>query len=167
VTTRATAGQDRSELAVSALLLLLGGLALWNALQLETGVAQTGPVGPAAVPVLVGVLLVGCAVVLAWDVLRGGHGEAEGGEDVDLSHSSDRRTVLLLVAAFLANVVLIDRAGWAISGAILFWGCAYALGSRHYIRDALISVAMSVGTFYLFAVGLGIALPAGWLTGIL
>ena len=34
------------------------------------------------------------------------------------------------MASFLANVVLIEPVGWSITGAVLFWGCAYALGSR-------------------------------------
>jgi putative tricarboxylic transport membrane protein len=119
------------------------------------------------VPTLIGALLIVCAVFLAVDVLRGGRAEAEGGEDVDLSHPSDWRTVLLLVAAFLANVVLIDPVGWWFSGAVLFWGCAYALGSRHYVRDAVLAFALSFLTYYVFAAGLGIGLPAGVLQGIL
>ena len=109
----------------------------------------------------------GVSVLLARDVLRGGHGESESGEDIDLSHPSDWRTVLLLIAAFLANVVLIDRVGFPISGAVLFWGSAYALGSRHFLRDPLIAVALSVVTYLIFARGLGIGLPAGPLEGVL
>jgi putative tricarboxylic transport membrane protein len=159
--------QGRSELGVAVLLLLLGGLVLWDASRIHSGVAQSGVVGPTAVPILVGVLLVVCAVALAVDVLRGGHGEAEGGEDVDLSHPSDWRTLLLLVAAFLANVVLMEPVGWWFSGAVLFWGCTFALGSRHYVRDAVLAFALSFLTYYVFAVGLGIFLPAGVLQGIL
>ena len=159
--------QGRSELGVAVLLLVLGVVTLWDATQIATGVAQAGVVGPRAVPYLVGGLLVVCAVALAIDVLRGGHGEAEGGEDVDLSHPSDWRTLLLLVGVFLANVVLMDLAGWWLSGAVLFFGCAYALGSRHYVRDAVLAFLMSFGTYYVFAVGLGIFLPAGVLQGIL
>lgn len=159
--------RGRSELGVSVLLLVLGGLVLWDASRINTGVTQAGAVGPRAVPYLVGGLLLVCAIGLAVDVLRGGRGEAEGGEDVDLSHPSDWRTVLLLVGAFLANVALIDVVGWWFSGAVLFWGCAYALGSRRYVRDALIAFALSFGTYYVFAVGLGIFLPAGLLQGIL
>ena len=94
---------------------------LLDASQIRSGVAQVGAVGPEGRAVLVGGLLVVCAVVLAVDVLRGGHGEAEGGEDIDLSHPSDWRTVPLLVAAFLANVVLIEPVGWWFSrrGAVL------------------------------------------------
>ena len=159
--------QDRSELGVVVLLVVLGGLVLWDASQIKSGVAQVGAVGPKAVPYLVGGMLIVCAVVLAVDVLRGGRGEAEGGEDVDLSHPADWRTVGLLVAAFLANVVLIEPVGWWFSGAVLFWGCAYALGSRRYVRDAVIAFALSFATYYIFAAGLGIGLPAGILQGIL
>ena len=159
--------QNRSELGVAVLLLVLGGVVLWDASRINTGVAQVGAVGPTAVPILVGVLLLVCAVALAVDVLRGGRGEAEGGEDVDLSHPSDWRTLLLLVAAFLANVVLMTPVGWWFSGAVLFWGSAYALGSRRYVRDAVLAFVLSFGSYYVFAVGLGIFLPAGLLQGIL
>jgi putative tricarboxylic transport membrane protein len=63
-------------------------------------------------------------------VWRGGRGEPEGGEDIELT------------------------------GGI-------ALGSRHYVRDAIIAVVLSVGSWYLFVLGLGIALPVGVLRGIL
>ena len=49
----------------------------------------------------------------------------------------------------------------------MFWGSVLALGSRHYVRDGIISVALSLATFYGFYLGLGIALPAGLLEGIL
>lgn len=64
-------------------------------------------------------------------------------------------------------MVLIDRVGFPISGAVLFWGSAYALGSRHHLRDPLIALALSVVTYLIFARGLGIGLPAGPLEGVL
>jgi putative tricarboxylic transport membrane protein len=159
--------RGRSELGVSVLLAALGALVLFDAARIPTDFTQRGPVGPAAVPVVIGVALLVIAVLLARDVLRGGHGEAEGGEDIDLSHPSDWRTVLLLIAVFLANVVLIDRVGFPISGAVLFWGAAYALGSRHWLRDPLIAVALSVVTYLIFSRGLGIGLPGGPLEGVM
>ena len=159
--------RGRSELGVSVLLAALGVLVLVDASRIPTDFTQRGPVGPAAVPVVVGVALLVIAVLLARDVLRGGHGESEMGEDVDLSHPSDWRTVLLLIAAFLANVVLIDRVGFPISGAVLFWGAAYALGSRHWLRDPLIALALSVVTYLIFSRGLGIGLPGGPLEGVM
>jgi putative tricarboxylic transport membrane protein len=119
------------------------------------------------VPLVVGGLLVVVAAFLAVDVLRGGRGEPEGGEDIDLTGGSDWRTIAMLAAAFVANALLIEPLGWPVSGAILFWGSAFALGSRHYVRDLVIAVVLSVGTWYLFVLGLGIALPVGILEGIL
>ena len=117
--------------------------------------------------IAVGVLLIVTAVLLAINVLRGGHGEQEAGEDVDLTHGSDWKTLALLVIPFVANILLIERLGWPVSGAVLFFGTTFALGGRHLIRNAVISVALSVGTWYLFNLGLGIALPVGILKGIL
>jgi putative tricarboxylic transport membrane protein len=153
--------KDLSELGICALLAVLGVLVLVDAINIPTDFAQRGPVGPKAVPVVVGVLLLVVAALLVRDVLRGGRGEAEGGEDIDLSAPSDWRTVLLLSAAFLANAALIGVVGFPISGAILFWGAAYALGSRAFVRDPLIAAAMSILTFVLFNNLLGVPLPGG------
>lgn len=156
----------RSELVVALGLVVLAAVVLRQAAGLR-GTQTRGVVGPEVLPALVGVLLVGCGVLLAVDVLRGGRGEAEGGEDVDLQHPADWRTVLGLLLAFGTNIVLIEPLGWVISGSVMFTGCAFALGSRHVVRDAVIAVALSLATFYAFAIGLGVNLPAGVLTGIL
>ncbi len=162
-----TRGQGRSELGVALFLGALGLLVIVSALLLPESRIARGPVGPGAVPLVVGALLLVVSVFLALDVLRGGRGEPEGGEDVDLSAPSDWRTVLMLAAAFMANALLIEPVGWWFSGAVLFWGAAFALGSRHYVRDAVLAFGLSFGTFYLFALGLGTTLPPGILRGIL
>lgn len=162
-----TVGQGRSEYGVALFLGALGVLVIVEALLLPESLIARGPVGPKAVPVVVGSLLVIVAGFLTVDLLRGGRGEPEGGEDVELTGRSDWRTIAMLVAAFVANALLIEGLGWPFSGAILFWGAAFALGSRHYIRDAAIALALSFGSWYLFAFGLGIVLPVGILRGIL
>jgi putative tricarboxylic transport membrane protein len=167
VTSLASRLKGRSELGVAALLGAVGALVLIDAARLVVPYSQSDPVGPKALPIIVGGLLLICAVLLAVNVLRGGRGEAEAGEDVDLTHPSDWKTVLPLAGAFIANILLIDWAGWVISGTVLFWGSVWALGSRHYVRDGLISLALALLTFYGFYLGLGIALPAGLLEGIL
>jgi putative tricarboxylic transport membrane protein len=157
--------KERSELGISALLTVLGVLVLADAVSLpDTG--QRG-VGPDVVPIVVGVALLLVAALLARDVLRGGQGEAEGGEDIDLTAPGDWRTVLLLAAAFLANVVLIGLVGFPISGAVLFWGAAYALGSRNFVRDPLIAAGLSIVTYLVFNDLLGVSLPGGPLMGVL
>jgi len=152
---------------MAALLGAVAALVLWDAVHLHAPYSQSDPVGPRAVPYLVAALLAACAVWLTVDVLRGGHGESEAGEDVDLSHASDWRTVLPLVGVFLANVLLVETLGWVVSGTMLFWGSVWALGSRRYVRDALVAFALSLLTFYGFYLGLGIYLPSGLLEGVL
>ena len=46
-------------------------------------------------------------------------------------------------------------------------GSVIALGSRHFVRDLAVSIVMALVTFYGFAIGLGVGLPAGILQGIL
>ncbi|HEY1158947.1 MAG TPA: tripartite tricarboxylate transporter TctB family protein [Arthrobacter sp.] len=167
MTSLATGLKGRSELGVALLLGAAGVIVFLDANGLVTPYSKSDPVGPKTVPFIVAGMLVVCAVLLAVNVLRGGKGEAEGGEDVDLTHPADWKTVLPLAGAFVANILLLDWAGWVISGTVLFWGSVLALGSRRYIRDGLISVALSLLTFYGFYLGLGIALPAGLLEGIL
>ena len=158
---------NRSELGVAAFLAALGVLVLVDTAGIQAPYSQSDPVGPKTVPFIVAGLLLVCAVMLAVDVLRGGRGEAEGGEDVDLGHPTDWRTVVPLIAVFVANIALVDTLGWVISGTLLFLGSLVALGSRHYLRDLVISVALAVGSFYGFYLGLGIPLPAGVLEGVL
>ena len=159
--------QGRSEFGVALYLGALGLLVIVQALLLPESRIARGPVGPGAVPIVVGSLLVIVAGFLAVDVWRGGRGEPEGGEDIELTGSSDWKTIALLAAAFVANALLIEPLGWPISGAILFYGSAFALGSRHYVRDAIIAVVLGVGSWYLFVLGLNISLPVGILRGIL
>ncbi|WP_030752786.1 tripartite tricarboxylate transporter TctB family protein [Streptomyces sp. NRRL F-5135] len=159
--------REHSELGVGLLLLALGVLVLTDALTMNVDISQRGPVGPKTVPVVVGIGLLVVAVLLALDVLRGGRGEAEGGEDVDLGEPSDWRTVLLLAGVFLANAVLIGPLGFPISGALLFWGSAYALGSRRHDRDPVIAAVLALLTYIVFDRMLGVPLPGGPLMGVL
>ncbi|MDX3580911.1 tripartite tricarboxylate transporter TctB family protein [Streptomyces europaeiscabiei] len=159
--------RDHSELGVCVLLLALGVLVLTDALTMDVDIAQRGPVGPRTVPIAVGAGLLLIAALLAVDVLRGGRGQAESGEDIDLSEPADWRTVALLAGVFLGAAVLIEPLGFPIAGALLFWGAAYALGSRRLDRDPLIAAVISLVTYAVFNNLLGVPLPGGPLMGVL
>ncbi|MEU3919572.1 tripartite tricarboxylate transporter TctB family protein [Streptomyces sp. NPDC029004] len=164
---RPSPGGDRAQYGVCAFLALVGVLVIVDAVRTGNSTSSTDPLGPRTLPVILGVLLLVVALVYVIDVARGGRGEPEAGEDVDLTTPVDWRTVLLMMGAFAVNAVLIEPLGWVISGSLLFWGTAFALGNRHYVRNLAISVALSLITFYAFAIGLGVNLPAGVLQGIL
>jgi len=160
-------GGDRAQYGVCAFLALVGVLVIMDAARLQDVATSNDPIGPRPVPIVLGALLLLVAALYAVDVARGGQGEADAGEDVDPTSPVDWRTVLLLIGVFAANALLIDWLGWVISGGLLFWGSAYALGNRHHIRNLAIAAGLSLATFYGFAIGLGVNLPAGVLQGIL
>lgn len=157
---------DTAQYGLAAFLVAAGGYVVYDATTLERGFADQ-PVQPYAFPYVVGAVLLLLGVLLAVATARGNRPEAEGGEDVDLTHGSDLRTVALLAAVLVGNILLIDWLGWAITGALLFAGAAGVLGSRSHVRDLAIGTALSVGTWYGFYVGLGIPIPAGILDGVL
>lgn len=165
--TATTSARDRAQYGLCAALALVGVVVIVDATRIGAATSSNDPVGPRAMPLVVGALLIVISVLYAIDVARGGHGEAEAGEDIDLGHAADWKTVGMLAGAFALNAVLIEPLGWVISGSLLFFMSAFALGNRHHVRGLAIGIALALITFYAFAIGLGVNLPAGILQGIL
>lgn len=161
-TTTEPAGPDRAQYWVAGVLAVLGVVVIVDALRLGGFTASNDPIGPKPVPIILGSLLIVVAVLYALDVARGGRGE--GGET---DGPFDWRTIGLLCAIFIANALVIEWLGWVISGSLLFWGAAVVLGSRRYFLALAAAVVLGLATFYGFAIGLGVGLPAGILQGIL
>jgi putative tricarboxylic transport membrane protein len=159
------APRDLPQLGLAALLAVIGAFTVYDASTLEVGFAD--PVGPRVFPYVVGVVMIVLAALLVVATLRGDRPEEEGGEDVDLTHPADWGTVLKLVAVMVFTIATINLLGWAISGALLFAGAAWALGSRTLLKDLLVGAVLSVASWYAFYVGLGIPLGAGLLDGVL
>jgi putative tricarboxylic transport membrane protein len=160
-----TVRQDRAQYGVAALLAVVGGYTIYDATTLNVGFGD--PVGPRAFPYVIGGVLVGLALLLAVATARGDVPEAEAGEDVDLTHRADWPTVVKLVAVLLFTIATVDWLGWAITGAVLFAGAAWSLGSRTLVRDVLVGTVLAVSSWYLFYVGLDIPLTPGVLDGVL
>jgi len=158
--------REHSELGVCALLLLTGLLVIVDSLFGTEAGSSSDPLGPHAVPFVLGVFLLVLAVLLAVDVLRGGHGEAEAGEDIDLAVPADKRTVGMLAGVLVGAALLIPILGWPLAGMALFWGAAHTLGSRNPILDPLIAAGVSLVTWILFDPLLGVDLPGGPLMGL-
>lgn len=163
-----TAGRwaGKSELGLSALLGVLGLFVLVETSRIEVP-ANANSLGPRFFPTLVGCLLCLVGSWLLVDVLRGGHGDMEAAEDIDLTKTSDWRTLALLSAVFLGHVALLSTLGFAIAGSLLFFGVGAVLGSRHWARDLAVSIVLATGVYLLFGRVLGVGLPAGLLDGIL
>ncbi|OIJ26343.1 tripartite tricarboxylate transporter TctB family protein [Nocardioides luteus] len=156
---------DVGQYGLAAFMILVGIYTVVDAAGLEVGFAD--PVGPRVFPYVIGAGLVVVGALLAVATARGSQPEPEEGEDVDLSSSADWVTVLKLVAVLLFTVATVNLLGWAISGAVLFAGAAWALGSRTFVRDVIVGLVLAIGSWYAFYVGLGIPLTPGVLDGIL
>ena len=156
---------DRAQYVLAGVLLAVGLYTIFDARGLNVGFGD--PVGPRVFPYLIGTAMVVLAVLLALATARGDLPEAEEGEDVDLTTPADWLTVAKLVGIFVLNLVLVNLLGWAVTGALLFAGCAWALGSRTLLRDLLVGGVLSVSSWYFFYVGLGVPLTPGILDGVL
>jgi putative tricarboxylic transport membrane protein len=157
--------RDLAQLGLAAVTAVIGAYTMYDASTLQVGFAD--PVGPRVFPYVVGAGLLVSSVLLVVAALRGDRPEAEGGEDVDLDVQADWVTVAKLVGIIGVTIATVGFLGWAISGAILFAGATWALGSRTLIRDVIVGCVLSVASWYAFYVGLGIPLSAGILDGIL
>ena len=159
--------RGRSELGVAALLGALAVIVAVDTANIRKTAVNSGVMGPQVVPNIIAIGLALCAIALAVSVLRGGHGDPEEGEDIDLSIPAHWPTVFGLGGLILGYALLLDPLGYVIASSILFYGAALLLGSRRYVWALLIGILLSLGTFYGFVLGLGIMLPSGLLTGIL
>ncbi|MEE2043017.1 tripartite tricarboxylate transporter TctB family protein [Nocardiopsis tropica] len=142
--------QGRSELLVAALVL---GIAGFIAVQTAAIPVPTGtePPGPRFFPTLVAVFM-------------GAVGLAETGEDAPVR--IDWRCLGIVVATMTVFIAILQPVGWLLSAALLFFGIAYALGSRRLLFDAVLSLTFSSLIQLAFVAGLGLNLPAGILGGI-
>ncbi len=161
----AVPGPDRAQYGLAGLLAVVGAWTVYDASTLDVGFAD--PVGPRVFPYVIGGGMLLLAVLLAVATARGSRPEPEAGEDVDLTVSADWMTVTKLLGVLLFTVATMNLLGWAVSGALLFAGAAWVLGSRTVIRDLLVGAVLAVGSWYGFYVGLGIPLTPGILDGIL
>lgn len=147
-------------LAVAAGVIGLGLVLLVGAFRISGEAAYAG-VGPRAFPVLVGGALTLLGLILAVAIARGMVLTPESGEDVDATLEADLRPLAWIVAGLVLSVVLLERAGFPVTGALLFTLTARAFGSRRLVRNVLIGLLVATATYVVFARGLGVSLPGG------
>jgi putative tricarboxylic transport membrane protein len=157
---------SRAELGLAAFVVAVGAFLLVQTAGLRVP-ATSNVVGPKFFPTLVGIALIVVGVLLAVEVLRGRVAEPEAGEDVDPARPTDWRTLLLLLAALVVHLLLMLLIGYVLAAAALFWGAAFALGSRRRLRDAAIGVLLGVVLYVAFTRGLGLRLPEGAIEAVL
>ena len=71
------------------------------------------------------------------------------------------KAIAVIAAGIALDLLLVERAGFVLSSAALFWLTARAFDAHHPVRDAMFALATSVGAYLLFARVLQVSLPAG------
>jgi putative tricarboxylic transport membrane protein len=119
-------------------------------------------VGPGVFPVIIGAaqVLVGIALLVqAWQ----GSWRVLFAEAADAATPSPLAKVILIGLALVLDVVLMQPAGFVIASTVLFVAVARAFGSRRLLIDTLLGLVFTGVIHVVFARGLGLALPTGWL----
>ncbi len=151
------------DLAAGLFVVVLGGLALWQALVIPTSPIYA-QVGPKAVPLAVagGLLLLGAGLV--YEALRGGW--SRDLEEVRDAPPVNRRAFALLLAGLAANLLLIGPLGFSLAATVQYVLVAAAFGSRRFLRDAALALALTLAAWFLFVELLGVNIGAGVLEGL-
>lgn len=145
-----------AQLAVALGVLALGLVVVWQASVIPG--EGWDPRGPRLMPLLVGVIWTGLAVVFVVQTIaslaRGDHlprSEA-------LTHAP---RVLLLVAVVVVYALGLEPVGYLLTTVVLFPLACLILGSRQHVRDVLVGLGMALVLYYSFTELLGIHLPSG------
>ena len=154
------AKRPTGEILFALLFVRVGAAGLLTAGSIPSPPSEAG-IGPRAFPYIVcGMLvLVGTGIVV--QVLRGKVGQAEEGEDLDVTAKTDWIALAKLVAFVVLHIFLIEPAGWPVAAAVLFSGAAWTLEAKPLWKAVLVSVAMALVLQYVFGGLLGVSLPPG------
>jgi len=132
-------------IAFAALLVIAAGLA--------TPDPGFGVVGPAALPVTIGALMLVCAAWLGFDTFRGGA--------APVLEALDRRPLVGTLVAMAAFFVAFLPAGFVLSAVPYLVVQSRIFGSRSVRRDIVVAVAFVIALNLLFVRFLTIDLPHG------
>jgi len=150
------------DLLVGLFVVLIGAVCLWQASVIPASPLY-GQMGPKAVPYFIGAVMVLLGLGLTGAALRGGW--SKDLPEVAESPPANPRSMLLMGAGLLANLVLIGPAGFAVAATAQFVLVCAAFGSRNPLRDFAIGAVLSLGAFFLFVEALGVNIGAGLVEG--
>ncbi len=147
---------DRAGLVIAAILAALAVLIFWQTRQMPVA-AQYARVGPTTFPYVISGGLLALAIGTLVSALRG---------KLPPRERDNPAPMLWIVAGLLAQMLLLKTAGFSIATGALF-----ALTARGFGRGPLwltlpIGVAFALVIWVIFARGLSLSLPAGFLENL-
>lgn len=152
---------ELGELLLAVAVALFGAAVIWQTTLIRI-TPVSARVGPRVIPYIVGGGLIVLGLWLAAEAVTGRAARPTAdSEDADPTLPTDWPTVGMLVASLVVYLLLIERAGFVIASALLFFGATFAMGSRRVIRDLAIGIALSLIVYLVFTRALDLRLPAG------
>jgi putative tricarboxylic transport membrane protein len=133
-----------------------------------SGAGGYARVGPNVAPAVVagGIILLG--LWLLYEALTGGWRNAITDKaEVRGEHRFYVPAFIWVSVGLIAQILLIDRAGFVIAQALLFGCVARGFGSTRSVRDFAIGIVLALAVFVFFVKFLNVNLPAGWLKPLL
>jgi putative tricarboxylic transport membrane protein len=148
----------------------LGVAALGVFVAVETSQIAVAPlyakIGPGVIPYLVAGGLVLLGLLFAVSAARGSAPAAQPRE-LPPAGAGDWRSLVVVGAGLIVQMLLIERAGFIIASSVLFVCVAFGFGSRRYLRDSVVAILLATAVYIGFTRGLNLSLPAGLLKGML
>jgi putative tricarboxylic transport membrane protein len=144
-----TQQRNGPELLLGLGIMTIGLVIAWQAATIKVGPLYA-KVGPAAFLWLSSGLLCLCGAIVAYKALTS---SPETGNEL--------RGPLIILAGLVASAFMMDVVGFVPTATVIFVTTANGLGSHKFTRDVLIGVALAIGAYLIFGLGLGLRLPIG------
>jgi putative tricarboxylic transport membrane protein len=152
-----TGGKPLGELFLGFALVLLGILILAGTLSITVTPAYSR-VGPRAFPFAMAAGMIVLGLFYALESWKGTQTPAE-------DQAVNLWPIVLISGGIILDALLMPSLGFILSSTILFVLVATGFGSRRYLRDGLVGLALSAVAYVTFVYGLGLRLPAGPFAG--
>ena len=152
-----TGGRPLGELFLGFALVLLGTLILTGTLSITVAPAYSR-VGPRVFPFVVAAGMIVLGILYAIESWKGAQTPA-------VDHAVSLWPIMLIGGGIILDALLMPSLGFILSSTILFVLVAIGFGSRRYLRDGLVGLALSAVAYVTFVYGLGLKLPAGSFAG--
>jgi len=153
---------------ILSLAVLVLGIAVGVGTTMLSGAGGYARVGPNVAPAVVAGGLILLGVWLLYETVTGGWRNAIPDEaEARGEHRFHIPAFIWVSIGLIAQILLIDRAGFVIAQAVLFGCVARGFGSTRYVRDFAIGILLALAVFLFFVKFLNVNLPAGWLKPLL
>ncbi|MCF6369131.1 tripartite tricarboxylate transporter TctB family protein [Rhizobium halophilum] len=142
---------DWAALAIAVVLAVIAAVIFFDVARVK-GAAGYSQVGPATVPEWIAFGLIGLAV---WTAIEAFRGEFPARDRQELG------PIVWVVAGLIAQMLLLNRAGFSIATGVLFALVAAGFGRRKLWLTIPIGIILCLGIWLIFAGLLQLSLPAG------